>query len=54
MTSRPCFRTPTTPRATTPTLPEEIDSEYQAVFKEMEAVCGIEVSVMENLGRFSN
>ena len=34
-------------------LPEEIDSEYQAVFKEMEAVCGIEVSVMENLGRFS-
>ena len=35
-------------------LPEEIDSEYQAVFKEMEAVCGIEVSVMENLGRFSN
>ena len=34
-------------------LPEEIDSEYPAVFKEMEAVCGIEVSVMENLGRFS-
>ena len=34
-------------------LPEEIDSEYQAVFKEMEATCGIEVSVMENLGRFS-
>ena len=35
-------------------LPEEIDSEYPAVFKEMEATCGIEVSVMENLGRFSN
>ena len=34
-------------------LPEEIDSEYQAVFREMEAACGIEVSVMENLGRFS-
>ena len=34
-------------------LPEEIDSEYQAVFKEMEATCGIEVSVMEDLGRHS-
>ena len=34
-------------------LPEEIDSEYPAVFKEMEAVGGSEVSVMENLGRFS-
>ena len=34
-------------------LPEKIDSEYQAVFREMEATCGIEVSVMENLGRFS-
>ena len=35
-------------------LPEEIDSEYQAVFKEMETTCGIEVSVMEDLGRHSN
>ena len=34
-------------------LPEEVDSEYQAVFKEMEATCGIEVSVMEDLGRHS-
>jgi len=34
-------------------LPEEIDGEYQAVFKEMEAACGIEVPVMETLGRFS-
>ena len=34
-------------------LPEEVDSEYQAVFKEMEATCGIEVSVMEALGRHS-
>jgi len=34
-------------------LPEEIDGEYQAVFKEMEATCGIEVSVMETLGKFS-
>ena len=34
-------------------LPEEVDSEYQAVFKEMETTCGIEVSVMEDLGRHS-
>lgn len=34
-------------------LPEEIDSEYQAVFKEMETTCGIQVSVMEDLGRHS-
>ena len=34
-------------------LPEEADSEYQAVFKEMETTCGIEVSVMEDLGRHS-
>jgi len=33
-------------------LPEEIDGEYQAVFKEMEATCGIEVSVMETLDKF--
>ena len=32
---------------------EEVDSEYQAVFKEMETTCGIEVSVMEDLGRHS-
>ena len=32
-------------------LPEEMDGEYKAVFKEMETVCGIEVSVMEDLGR---
>ncbi len=34
-------------------LPEEVDSEYTAVFKEMEATCGIQVSVMEDLGRHS-
>ena len=34
-------------------LPEEVDSEYTAVFKEMETTCGIEVSVMEDLGRYS-
>lgn len=34
-------------------LPEEIDSEYQAAFKEMETTCGIQVSVMEDLGRHS-
>lgn len=34
-------------------LPEEVDSEYQAVFKEMETTCGIEVPVMEDLGRHS-
>lgn len=34
-------------------LPEEVDSEYQAVFKEMETTCGIEASVMEDLGRHS-
>lgn len=34
-------------------LPEEVDSEYQAVFKEMETTCGIEVSVMKDLGRHS-
>ena len=32
-------------------LPEEMDGEYKAVFKEMETVCGIEVSIMEDLGR---
>ena len=34
-------------------LPEEVDSEYQAVFKEMATTCGIEVSAMEDLGRHS-
>ena len=32
-------------------LPEEMDEEYQAVFREMETVCGITVSVMEDQGR---
>ncbi len=31
-------------------LPEEIDGEYKAVFQEMEKVCGVEISVMEDLG----
>lgn len=31
-------------------LPEEMDGEYKAVFQEMEKVCGIQISVMENLG----
>lgn len=31
-------------------LPEEMDGEYKAVFQEMEKVCGIQVSVMEDLG----
>ncbi len=35
-------------------LPEEMDGEYKAVFKEMEKVCGITVSVMEDLGRQQN
>lgn len=35
-------------------LPEEMDGEYRAVFKEMEKVCGITVSVMEDLGRQQN
>lgn len=35
-------------------LPEEIDSEYQSVFKEMEASSGISVPQMETLGRFSD
>ncbi len=34
-------------------LPEEIDSEYPAVFKEMEASSGISVPHMETMGRFS-
>jgi len=34
-------------------LPEETDGEYQAVFKEMEAACGMQVPFMETLGRFS-
>lgn len=35
-------------------LPEEMDGEYKAVFQEMEKVCGITVSVMEDLGRQQN
>ena len=35
-------------------LPEEMDGEYKAVFREMETVCGITVSVMEDLGRRQN
>ena len=31
-------------------LPEEMDGEYKAVFQEMEKVCGVTISVMENLG----
>lgn len=34
-------------------LPEEIDGEYRAVFQEMEAACGIQVSYMEDLGKYS-
>lgn len=33
-------------------LPEEIDSEYPAVFKEMEASSGISVPHMETMGQF--
>lgn len=31
-------------------LPEEMDGEYKAVFQEMEKVCGVTISVMEELG----
>lgn len=31
-------------------LPEEMDGEYKAVFQEMEKVCGVTISVMEDLG----
>ena len=31
-----------------------MDGEYRAVFQEMETVCGITVSVMEDLGRRQN
>lgn len=34
-------------------LPEEIDDEYAATFKEMEASCGISVPHMETIGQFS-
>lgn len=31
-------------------IPEEMDEEYKAVFQEMERVCGVTISVMEDLG----
>lgn len=34
-------------------LPEEIDEEYSAVFKEMEATCSFSVPYMEDMGRYS-
>lgn len=31
-------------------IPEEMDGDYKAVFQEMEKVCGVTISVMEDLG----